>query len=128
MPLRVRAFAGRRARAARRLQRGVRRPSTSASAPRIVRIRRPLDPRKRQTRPHLGNICSWGQHLPTCSLNLLESVRNIVNHDVYACLLVRSSVALLHPCSANTTCVVERQLAVSTFSDGPAKNAAIEDG
>ena len=55
-----------------------------------------------------GNICSWRQHLPTCSLNLLESVRNIVNHDVYACLLVRSSVALLHPCSANTTCVVER--------------------
>jgi hypothetical protein len=41
-----------------RLHCGIRRPSTSASAPRIARIRHPLDPRKQQTRQNLGQYLS----------------------------------------------------------------------
>src|SRR6185295_15025944 len=75
-----------------------------------------------------GDVCSWRQDHATCSLDLFESVRNIIHHNVYACLFVWSSVALLHPCSANAACVVECKLTVATLSHGPTKNAAIEAG
>src|SRR4029078_3092152 len=75
-----------------------------------------------------GDVCSWRPPLATRTLDLCESVRNIIHHNVYACLFVWSSVALLHPCSANAACVVERKLTVATLSHGPPKNAAIEAG
>src|SRR5262245_31351761 len=52
------------------------------------------------------DVCSCHHHAAACSLNLLEGVRNVVDHDVYACLLIRSSVALLHPGPADTTGVI----------------------
>src|SRR5437773_6685241 len=74
------------------------------------------------------DLCSWRQHAAACSLNLLQGVWNVVDHDVYACLLIRSSVALLHPGPADTTRVIKRELAVAALSDRPAKNTAIEVG
>src|SRR5262245_5630211 len=84
---------------------------------------------KRRKCPHVRpNVCTRRQNLTARLFNLLECIRNAVHHDVYACLLVWSSIGVLDPSTTHGPCIVKGQVAVPTRTNFPTKDARIKLG
>src|SRR5207249_11945408 len=59
-------------------------------------------------------------------LNPFQRLGNAVDHDVGPSALIGRPIAFLHPCSAHTPCVIERQVPIPALTHLPAKDVRVE--